>query len=113
MNGSYEAGKRIMEILKEYFENLIYKVEVKISADIQAQAIGSTVSNAFQYHLENNLSFLKFYFRIIKDYQYFLSTGDFFANFKKQYSLQGMDFGYIDWLDQREQKRKHAPAPRE
>jgi hypothetical protein len=91
------------EILS-YLENLTLQVKNKISDYITDKTINNTISNALKSHLEANTDYLDYYLQTVSNTQHFLSAGNFFRHFKKEYSLQAIDNSFLDKLE----KQKHT-----
>jgi hypothetical protein len=89
-----------------YLDTLIQRDKDRISAEITDEKISTTISDALKFHLVKSANFHNYYFQTLANTHYFLSKDGFFREFKKQYSLQGIDNGFLDWLDRREQKEK-------
>jgi hypothetical protein len=91
------------EILKldSYLDKHIATVRRQISADINDTTVDNVVRTFLAFHLEdkNSSSFQDYYFLTLTNENYFLTSPTFFRDFKKRYSLQGIDNGYLDRLE--------------
>lgn len=98
---------------KIYIDHLKKSVYDKISADINENNIDSIVTEYLQFHIADNksASFQDYYFRTLNNEEDFASSTDFFRQFKKQYSLQGIDNGFLDRLEKKKAEiLKHIRA---
>lgn len=96
-----------------YIDHLKKSVYDKISADINEHTIDSIVTEDLQFHIADNksASFQDYYFQTLNNEKVFTSSADFFRQFKKQYSLQGIDNGFLDTLEKRKEEiLKHIRA---
>lgn len=87
---------------QKYISILKQTVYDTISADINEQTIYQIVkTDLIKSHLDNKVSagFQDYYFTTLDNEKLFLSLPDFFRQFKKRYSLQGIDNNYLDGLD--------------
>lgn len=87
--------------MKSYLERHIETVKQQISTDINNMTIDNVVETSLRFHLTNksSISFQNYYFSTLTNEDYFLSSPTFFREFKKMYSLQGIDNGYLDRLE--------------
>jgi hypothetical protein len=65
---------------------------------VKTDLYGSHVSN------KKSASFQRYYFTTINNEQKYYSSGNFFNEFKKQYSLQGIDNAYLAKLESRKKE---------
>lgn len=89
--------------IANYIKKLEEGVYIKLSDEINDQTIREVIDNDLAFHLLDTRSFKfqKFYFETLCNENKLLQTGDYFVKFKKQYSLQGIDEGFLDKLEQR------------
>ena len=87
---------------KKYISTLKQTVYDQISADINDKTIDSVVKNDLvKSHLGDRVSagFQDYYFLTLDNEKLYYSSTDFFRQFKKRYSLQGIDNNYLDKLE--------------
>jgi len=87
---------------QQYISTLKQTVYDRISADINDKTIAEIVKyNLVKSHLDDktSASFQNFYFLTLDNEKLYHSSKDFFRQFKKQYSLQGIDNNYLDKLE--------------
>ncbi len=85
-----------------YISTLKRKVYDRISVDINEKAIDEIVkSHLVKSHLDDKVSagFQDYYFLTLDNEKLYNSSTDFFRQFKKRYSLQGIDNNYLDKLE--------------
>lgn len=87
--------------MTSYIDKHIATVRRQISADINDSTIDNVVRTFLAFHLidKNSSSFQHYYFLTLTNENYFLTSPTFFRDFKKRYSLQGIDNGYLDRLE--------------
>uniref|UniRef100_A0A832DGS9 Uncharacterized protein n=1 Tax=Ignavibacterium album TaxID=591197 RepID=A0A832DGS9_9BACT len=88
--------------VKKYINILKQTVYDQISADINDKTIDSVVeSDLVKSHLDDKVSagFQDYYFLTLDNEKLYFSSTDFFRQFKKRYSLQGIDNNYLDKLE--------------
>jgi len=88
--------------VKKYINILKQTVYDQISADINDKTIDSVVENDLvKSHLDDKVSagFQDYYFLTLDNEKLYFSSKDFFRQFKKRYSLQGIDNKYLDKLE--------------
>jgi hypothetical protein len=92
--------------LNSYIEKHIATVRRQISADINDKTVDNVVRTFLAFHLadKNSSSFQDYYFLTLTNENYFLTSPTFFRDFKKRYSLQGIDNGYLDRLESDKKK---------
>ena len=86
----------------KYISRLIKTVYDKISIDLNDMNLDSIVKfDLIKSHLDNKASagFQVYYFEIIDNENLFLTSSDFFRQFKRWYALQGIDNSYLDRLE--------------
>lgn len=86
---------------QKYISILKQSVYDCISADINERTIDQIVKNDLvKSHLDDKVSagFQDYYFSTLDNEKLFLSSTDFFRQFKKRYSLQGIDNNFLDRL---------------
>lgn len=85
----------------QYIEKLEQLVYQKISAEINEMSRPESFDECFGFHINDTKSanFQRYYFQTIKNEELFLSSANFFRQFKTQYSLQGIDNLYLDKLE--------------
>ena len=87
---------------KKYISTLKQTVYDQISADINDKTIDDVVENDLvKSHLDDKISagFQNYYFLTLDNEKLYFSSTDFFRQFKKRYSLQGIDNNYLDKLE--------------
>lgn len=89
------------DILKAYFSRHITDIKDKISADISDKTVDKVVRTFLKFHLtdKGSKSFQDYYFSILTNENLFLTSKTFFRDFKRRYSLQGIDNEYLDSLE--------------
>lgn len=98
---------KIKEIEVSYIKKLRESVYSKISDYINDKTVDQIVLNDLvKAHIENkaSASFQSYYFETLKNEEEFYKSIDFFRQFKRQYSLQGIDNKYLDRLESHKQK---------
>lgn len=87
--------------MNSYIDKHIATVRRQISADINDKTADNIVRKFLAFHLadKNSSSFQDYYFLTLTNEDYFLTSSTFFREFKKRYSLQGIDNGYLDRLE--------------
>lgn len=85
----------------QYIEKLGQVVYQKISEEINEYTKPESFDDCFGFHISDTKSanFQRYYFQTINNDGLFLSSADFFRQFKTQYSLQGIDNGFLDKLE--------------
>jgi len=92
---------------QKYISILKQVVYDKISGDINEQTIEDVVINyLYNSHIaeKQSANFQVFYFKTLNNEKSFFIDNDFFRQFKKQYSLQGIDNGYLDSLESKKEE---------
>jgi len=92
----------MIDNIKKYISTLKQTVYDQISADINDKTIDSVVENDLvKSHLDDKVSagFQDYYFLTLDNEKLYYSSTDFFRQFKKRYSLQGIDNNYLDKLE--------------
>ena len=87
--------------LTNYIESLIQAVTNKLFTKLcESQSLNWAISR-LHFHISDTRSirFQKYYFQISCDKDRFLADSYFFKRFKQQYSLQGIDNDYLNFLD--------------
>lgn len=87
---------------QKYISILKQSVYDRISADINGNTVNELVkSHLVKSHLDNKVSasFQYYYFLTLNNEKIYNSSTDFFRQFKKRYSLQGIDNSYLDKLE--------------
>lgn len=87
---------------KKYISTLKQTVYNQISADFNDKTIDDVVENDLvKSHLDDKISagFQNYYFLTLDNEKLYYSSTDFFRQFKKRYSLQGIDNNYLDKLE--------------
>lgn len=94
-------NKQKNQKLNSYIDKHIATVRRQISADINDKTVDNVVRTFLAFHLsdKNSSSFQDYYFLTLTNNDYFLNSPTFFRDFKKHYSLQGIDNGYLDTLE--------------
>jgi hypothetical protein len=84
-----------------YLDTLKGKVKIKISSLLTDNDTVIIARNAFKDYFGNTKSsaFHNYYYETISNKKIFMSDPDFFGKFKQQYSLQGIDRGYLKLLE--------------
>ncbi|OJV36610.1 MAG: hypothetical protein BGO33_10775 [Bacteroidia bacterium 43-41] len=88
--------------VQKYFSTLKQTVYEQISADINEGTIDEIVkTDLAKSHIDDKASaaFQEFYFLTLDNEPLYYSSRDFFRQFKKRYSLQGIDNNYLDKLE--------------
>jgi hypothetical protein len=86
----------------EYFSILRQSVYDRISEGINEKSIDQIVeTDLVKSHLDDKVSseFQNYYFSTLKNEKLYFEATDFFRQFKKQYSLQGIDNNFLDKLE--------------
>ena len=99
----FKLNQKQVDHLNQYLSFLESKVYTIISFEIRKNDIQTLVSNnLYKAHIENktSASFQEYYFRTLNNDSDFISSNDFFRQFKKRYSLQGIDNGFLDKLEE-------------
>ena len=89
---------------EQYITFLKQKVFKKISTEINENSIDRIVQiDLYDSHIKDKISssFQQYYFATLDDKINFLSSQNFFKQFKSRYSLQGIDNEYLDRLENR------------
>lgn len=88
-------------IIENYLNCLTNFVLVKIDRDIDENSAKDIVKNELSRYIRNYgpNSFHNYYFQTLNNEQNFFATADFFRQFKSQYSLQGIDNGFLNNLE--------------
>ncbi len=87
---------------QKYISTLKQTVYDRISADINEKTIDEIVkTDLIKSHLDDKVSagFQDYYFLTLDNEKLYNSSTDFFRQFKKRYSLQGIDNNYLDKLE--------------
>lgn len=86
-----------MKNIDNYIDSLENKVYEKISNDIIENSLERIVNKYLGFHFSDYRSsaFQRFYFNTINNEAFFLSTPNFFSQFKYQYALQGIDKSFL------------------
>lgn len=87
---------------KEYISKLKQIVYDRISADINKKTVDAIVKiDLVKSHLNDKVSagFQNYYCATLNNENLYYSSTDFFRQFKKRYSLQGIDNNYLDKLE--------------
>lgn len=85
-----------------YLDTLKDKVKIKISILLNDEDSAIIAHNALKDYFGNTKSsaFHNYYSKTISNKEIFMSDTDFFSKFKQQYSLQGIDRGYLKLLEE-------------
>lgn len=87
---------------QKYINILKKTVYDRISTDINEKTIDQIVNTDLaKSHLDDKVSasFQNYYFRTLNNEKVFADSTDFFRQFKKHYSLQGIDNNFLDKLE--------------
>lgn len=87
---------------QKYISTLKQTVYDRISADINKMTIDEVVkTDLVKSHLDDKVSagFQDYYFLTLDNEKLYNHSTDFFRQFKKRYSLQGIDNNYLDKLE--------------
>ena len=87
---------------QKYISTLKQTVYDRVSADINEKTIDEIVkTDLIKSHLDDKVSagFQDYYFLTLDNEKLYNSSTDFFRQFKKRYSLQGIDNNYLDKLE--------------
>jgi hypothetical protein len=87
---------------EQYITFLKHKVFHKISLELDGNSINDIVKiDLYNSHIINKTSssFQEYYFKTLNNDVAFLSSENFFKQFKSRYSLQGIDNEYLDRLE--------------
>lgn len=90
------------ENIQEYISILKQSVYDRISAAINEKTVDEIVkTDLVKSHLDDKVSssFQDYYFLTLDNEKLYYSTNDFFRQFKKRYSLQGIDNNYLNKLE--------------
>lgn len=84
-----------------YLQRKKQAVQLRISEILDTQNAIELVRTAFEFHFSDGKSkaFQDYYVTTVENRQYFLASSTFFAEFKKMYSLQGIDGAYLRMLE--------------
>ncbi|TDO72998.1 hypothetical protein EV143_107305 [Flavobacterium chryseum] len=86
---------------EQYISFLKQKVLKRISIEINENSINNIIkTDLYESHIKDKISssFQEYYFETLNK-EYFLSSKNFFKQFKSRYSLQGIDNEYLDKLE--------------
>ncbi len=91
----------MQEDIAPYLNRLSNSVKERISAILIDEAAANVINEAFIFHFNDaaSLDFQMYYVETISNRANFLGSERFFARFKKQYALQGIDNAYLDRLE--------------
>jgi len=87
---------------KEYIDILKKTVYDRITLDINLLTIQEVAkTDLIKSHLDNKISssFQDYYFSTLDNENFYLNSTDFYRQFKKRYSLQGIDNNFLDRLE--------------
>lgn len=87
---------------QKYISTLKQSVYDRISTDINEKTVDEIVkTDLVKSHLDDKVSagFQDYYFLTLANEELYYSSTDFFRQFKKRYSLQGIDNNYLDKLE--------------
>lgn len=87
---------------EQYITFLKQKVFKKMSFDLNENLIDNIVKiDLYNSHIKDKISssFQEYYFKTLNNEDDFLSSQNFFKQFKSRYSLQGIDNEYLDRLE--------------
>lgn len=87
---------------QKYISTLKQTVYDRISTDVNEKTIDKIVkTDLLKSHLDDKISadFQNYYFLTLDNEELFNNSADFFRQFKKKYSLQGIDNKYLDKLE--------------
>lgn len=87
---------------QKYISTLKQSVYDRISTDINEKTVDEIVKvDLIKSHLDDKVSagFQDYYFLTLDNEKLYNSSTDFFRQFKKRYSLQGIDNNYLDKLE--------------
>jgi hypothetical protein len=92
----------VQKEISQYLDWLKDNVEHRISSLLTTEDVAEISRKAFQDYFGSTKSspFHIYYFETISNKEMFLSDPDFFGKFKQQYSLQGVDRGYLTRLEE-------------
>lgn len=92
--------------MNSYIDRHIANIRRQISTDINDSTIDHVVQTFLAFHVKNknSSSFQAYYFKTLKNENHYLTSPTFFREFKRQYSLQGIDNGYLDKLESDKEK---------
>ena len=95
----------MLEHITPYLEHATDSVKLRISNVLDAKSVEDVAKKSFAFHFRDGTStkFQDYYIATINNRKYFLESENFFAKFKKMYSLQGIDNAYLFRLE-REKK---------
>jgi hypothetical protein len=84
-----------------YLEQRIAAVSTKIQTSISEEQLRHLVQVSLGFHLTDPKSstFQRYYFQVLENRDFYFEQPDFFKQFKKQYSLQGIDNEYLRHLE--------------
>lgn len=84
-----------------YLEHHIAAVSAKIQTSISEEELEHLVQVSLGFHLTDPKSsaFQSYYFQVLENRDFYFEQPDFFKQFKKQYSLQGIDNEYLRHLE--------------
>lgn len=88
--------------VRNYISNFQQSVYDRITLDINEKTIAEIVKfDLVKSHLDDtdSANFQNYYFSILDNEKLYYSSTDYFRQFKKMYSLQGVDNNYLDDLE--------------
>ena len=91
-----------MEVeISSYLDRLKGNAKTKIAELLKGKSAISTVRIAFKDYFASGSSqaFHCYYSRTVSNRNLFLRDANFFGGFKQQYALQGIDNGYLEFLE--------------
>jgi len=87
--------------MNDYIKINIEQIVTQISDEVNSNHFAELLAH-FEKHFKDDsaaIKFEKFYFNTIQNQEYYLKNEGFFREFKKQYSLQGIDLEYLSDLE--------------
>lgn len=90
------------EIVLQYEKKLIHNICSKLTLELATEKIQEIIEvHLYQAHIVNpgSANFQNYYFKTLNDVQGYSQTNTFFKNFKYQYGLQGIDNGFLTYLE--------------
>ncbi len=95
---------------EQYLNFLKHKVFDKISNELTEDRIDNIVNiDLYESHIKDKISssFQEYYFKTLNKDDLFLSSQNFFKQFKSRYSLQGIDNEYLERLESHKSEILH------
>jgi hypothetical protein len=91
--------------ISPYLASWKQRVKLKVSSLLNNRTAKHVAAGAFTFHFkdEKSLTFQNYYREIVGNRERFLSASNFFREFKQRYSLQGLDWAYLDGIERKKE----------